>query len=396
MNSFSSALDFHYLCPKFKELNMKKIYALLFSMLAVTGVAAQKPVMAAGSTTCYTGSLDVTMMGAPIATGQSATVSMIEDAEGNFTFSLPDFVISVGGSQLECGDIVVEGVTRTDLEGDGVYDIVGSVNDLSLAEGEIHAKVDISGTENAETGAIDLDIEVGWYTGYPDDMESTMPIAVKFTGVRATIYTGSLDVTMMDFPIATGQSATVSMIEDAEGNFTFSLPDFVISVGGSLLECGDIVVEGVTRTDLEGDGVYDIVGSVNDLSLAEGEIHAKVDISGTENAETGAIDLDIEVGWYTGYPDDMESTMPIAVKFTGTRVGDDPAGVEALPVAGDVLINATTGGVTVSGFVGNVEVYTVDGRLAAIVASDGETMVALRSGLYIVRADKAVKKVIVK
>ena len=111
---------------------MKKIYALLFSMLAVTGVAAQKPVMAAGSTTCYTGSLDVTMMGAPIATGQSATVSMIEDAEGNFTFSLPDFVISVGGSQLECGDIVVEGVTRTDLEGDGVYDIVGSVNDLSL------------------------------------------------------------------------------------------------------------------------------------------------------------------------------------------------------------------------------------------------------------------------
>ncbi len=82
---------------------MKKIYALLFSMLAVTGVAAQKPVMAAGSTTCYTGSLDVTMMGAPIATGQSATVSMIEDAEGNFTFSLPDFVISVGGSQLECG-----------------------------------------------------------------------------------------------------------------------------------------------------------------------------------------------------------------------------------------------------------------------------------------------------
>ncbi|HIU38497.1 MAG TPA: hypothetical protein IAD18_02380, partial [Candidatus Limisoma intestinavium] len=52
---------------------MKKIYALLFSMLAVTGVAAQKPVMAAGSTTCYTGSLDVTMMGAPIATGQSAT-----------------------------------------------------------------------------------------------------------------------------------------------------------------------------------------------------------------------------------------------------------------------------------------------------------------------------------
>ena len=240
---------------------MKKIYALLFSMLAVTGVAAQKPVMAAGSTTCYTGSLDVTMMGAPIATGQSATVSMIEDAEGNFTFSLPDFVISVGGSQLECGDIVVEGVTRTDLEGDGVYDIVGSVNDLSLAEGEIHAKVDISGTENAETGAIDLDIEVGWYTGYPDDMESTMPIAVK---------------------------------------------------------------------------------------------------------------------------------------FTGTRVGDDPAGVEALPVAGDVLINATTGGVTVSGFVGNVEVYTVDGRLAAIVASDGETMVALRSGLYVVRADKAVKKVIVK
>ena len=112
--------------------------------------------------------------------------------------------------------------------------------------------------------------------------------------------------------------------------------------------------------------------------------------------ETGAIDLDIEVGWYTGYPDDMESTMPIAVKFTGTRVGDDPAGVEALPVAGDVLINATTGGVTVSGFVGNVEVYTVDGRLAAIVASDGETMVALRSGLYIVRADKTVKKVIVK
>ena len=356
---------------------MKKFYTLLLMVFAVAmGVSAQ---------TYYNGKLDVEMLSEKIADGMDARVSLSESADGTYVFKLPDFRITINETELPCGDIVVEGVTRKDGK------LSGSVNDLSLAMGQIHAKVDLVGTETAE-GAMDLAITVGWYTDYPDDLSATMPINVTFKGQKydsvVTEYPGKLDVEMLNEKIVSGQDAKVYLQTIDEGVYMFKLPDFRITINETELPCGDIVIEGVTRT-ANATG-FDLAGSVNDLSLAGGEIHAKVDLVGTETAE-GAMDLAITVGWYTDYPDDLSATMPINVTFKGQR----DAGVNVVEASG-AAVRGAEGAIAVDGFAGRVNVYTVDGRLAASEQVDGEATISVAAGLYVVRAGEKVVKVVVK
>ncbi len=356
---------------------MKKFYALLLMVFAVAmGVSAQ---------TYYNGKLDVEMLSEKIADGMDARVSLSESADGTYVFKLPDFRITINEEELPCGDIVVEGVTRKDGK------LSGSVNDLSLAGGVIHAKVDLVGTETAE-GAMDLAITVGWYTDYPEDLEATMPINVTFKGQKydsvVTEYPGKLDVEMLSEMLVSGQDAKVYLQTIDEGVYMFKLPDFRITINETELPCGDIVIEGVTRT-ANATG-FDLAGSVNDLSLAGGEIHAKVDLAGTETAD-GAMDLAITVGWYTDYPDDLEATMPINVTFKGQR----DAGVNVVEASG-AAVRGAEGAIAVDGFAGRVNVYTVDGRLAASAQVDGEATISVAAGLYVVRAGEKVVKVVVK
>ena len=356
---------------------MKKFYTLLLMVFAVAmGVSAQ---------TYYNGKLDVEMVGEKIADGMDARVSLSESADGTYVFKLPDFRITINETELPCGDIVVEGVTRKDGK------LSGSVNDLSLAMGQIHAKVDLVGTETAE-GAMDLAITVGWYTDYPDDLSATMPISVTFKGQKydsvVTEYPGKLDVEMLSEKIVSGQDAKVYLQTIDEGVYMFKLPDFRITINETELPCGDIVIEGVTRT-ANATG-FDLAGSVNDLSLAEGAIHAKVDLAGTETAE-GAMDLAITVGWYTDYPDDLSATMPINVTFKGQR----DAGVNVVEASG-AAVRGAEGAIAVDGFAGRVNVYTVDGRMAASAQVDGEATISVAAGLYVVRAGEKAVKVVVK
>ncbi len=356
---------------------MKKFYALLLMVFAVAmGVSAQ---------TYYNGKLDVEMLSEKIADGMDARVSLSESADGTYVFKLPDFRITINEEELPCGDIVVEGVTRKDGK------LSGSVNDLSLAGGVIHAKVDLVGTETAE-GAMDLAITVGWYTDYPEDLEATMPINVTFKGQKydsvVTEYPGKLDVEMLSEMLVSGQDAKVYLQTIDDGVYMFKLPDFRITINDEELPCGDIVVEGVTRT--ANAAGFDIAGSVNDLSLAGGVIHAKVDLAGTETAE-GAMDLTITVGWYTDYPEDLEATMPINVTFKGQR----DAGVNVVEASG-VAVRGAEGAIAVEGFAGRVNIYTVDGRLAASAQVDGEATITVAAGLYVVRAGEKAVKVVVK
>ena len=356
---------------------MKKFYALLLMVFAVAmGVSAQ---------TYYNGKLDVEMLSEKIADGMDARVSLSESADGTYVFKLPDFRITINEEELPCGDIVVEGVTRKDGK------LSGSVNDLSLAGGVIHAKVDLVGTETAE-GAMDLAITVGWYTDYPEDLEATMPINVTFKGQKydsvVTEYPGKLDVEMLSEMLVSGQDAKVYLQTIDDGVYMFKLPDFRITINDEELPCGDIVVEGVTRT--ANAAGFDIAGSVNDLSLAGGVIHAKVDLAGTETAE-GAMDLAITVGWYTDYPEDLEATMPINVTFKGQR----DAGVNVVEASG-AAVRGAEGAIAVDGFAGRVNVYTVDGRLAASAQVDGEATISVAAGLYVVRAGEKAVKVVVK
>ena len=192
-----------------------------------------------------------------------------------------------------------------------------------------------------------------------------MVFAVAMGVSAQTYYNGKLDVEMVGEKIADGMDARVSLSESADGTYVFKLPDFRITINETELPCGDIVVEGVTRKDGK------LSGSVNDLSLAMGQIHAKVDLVGTETAE-GAMDLAITVGWYTDYPDDLSATMPINVTFKGQC----DAGVNVVEASG-AAVRGTEGAIAVDGFAGRVNVYTVDGRLAASAQVDGEATITV-------------------
>lgn len=218
--------------------------------------------------------------------------------------------------------------------------------------------------------------------------------------VNAAIYKGTLDITMMGSEIAKGQATVVDMNEVSEGNFTFVLPDFSVTIGEAVLPLGDIVVENVTRTDENGDGTFEIAGMVEDLALPndpsiadEEKIHAKVEIAGTETVE-GAMDLDIVVGWYTDYPNDLTQTMPIDVKFVGQKKEDIGAVVDAISF--DVAVYGTNGAIVVNGFDGVVEIYDFAGRLVKSAQVAGNAEVALAKGLYIVRTGAKAVKVVVK
>ena len=211
-----------------------------------------------------------------------------------------------------------------------------------------------------------------------------MVFAVAMGVSAQTYYNGKLDVEMVGEKIADGMDARVSLSESADGTYVFKLPDFRITINETELPCGDIVVEGVTRKDGK------LSGLVNDLSLAMGQIHAKVDLVGTETAE-GAMDLAITVGWYTDYPDDLSATMPINVTFKGQC----DAGVNVVETSG-AAVRGTEGAIAVDGFAGRVNVYTVDGRLAASAQVDGEATISVAAGLYVVRAGEKAVKVVVK
>ena len=378
---------------------MKKIYSILFMLVALVATV---------NAASYKGTLDITMMGSEIAKGQATVVDMNEVSEGNFTFVLPDFSVTIYEQVLPLGDIVVENVTRTDDNGDGVFEIAGMVEDLALPddpsiadEEKIHAKVEIAGTETAE-GAMDLNIVVGWYTDYPNDLTQTMPIDVKFVGqlVLVTVYEGKLDITMAGGEIAKGQDANVQLKDLGEGNYTFVLPDFSVTIYEQVLPLGDIVVENVTRTDDNGDGVFEIAGMVEDLALPddpsiadEEKIHAKVEIAGTETAE-GAMDLNIVVGWYTDYPNDLTQTMPIDVKFVGQKKEDIGAVVDTISFDG--VVYGANGAVVINGYEGTVAVYDFAGRLVKSAQVAGNAEVALAKGLYIVCTGAKAVKVVVK
>lgn len=212
--------------------------------------------------------------------------------------------------------------------------------------------------------------------------------------VNAAKYEGKLDITMLGAEIAKGQDAVVDMTEASAGNYTFVLPDFSVTMGETVLPLGDIVVENVTRTDDDGDGIFNIAGMVEDLSLAEGNIHAKVEIAGTETL-AGAMNLIINVGWYTGYDEgDLTTVIPIDVTFIGQKKDDEGSVGNAFVENANVY--GANGVVVVNGFEGVVEVFDFTGRLVKSAQVAGNAEITLAKGLYIVRTGAKAAKVVVK
>lgn len=80
------------------------------------------------------------------------------------------------------------------------------------------------------------------------------------------------------------------------------------------------------------------------------------------------------------------------VGFTTNQVSSSVNDVEASGAA----VRGAEGAIVVEGFAGRVNVYTVDGRLAASAQIDGEATITVAAGLYVVRAGEKAVKVVVK
>ena len=83
-----------------------------------------------------------------------------------------------------------------------------------------------------------------------------------------------------------------------------------------------------------------------------------------------------------------------------TIVGDATTDISAVAMDKSVCISSGNGRIEVSGVEGIVSVYGMDGSVVAHEAVDGNTEIALPSGLYIVKVsdgkDTTTKKIMVK
>ena len=106
---------------------MKKIFTLLVvAMTAMSSMAAN-----------YTDSLTVTVNGQSVE--QHATISVDKDQDGLLTFSLNNFILSMGGQEMGIGNIVIDKLqpmvagTDTLLEcSRGIYITEGNDREIML------------------------------------------------------------------------------------------------------------------------------------------------------------------------------------------------------------------------------------------------------------------------
>ena len=320
--------------------------------------------------TPYAGYLNIEMAGEPLAYNQAANIEIAETGEGVCTFMLPDFQFM--GQSL--GDIVVENVSIIEGE-DGVKTYSGSTpedGNLVLVPG-ITASVSLTGTIDA-SGNCDFTIDVLW-------IESELPISVTFTTeMVGTDYEGYLNVSSeaLGGQLVDNQWDAIRIAQTSDNTCTFMLNDLTLSILGSDITLGDIVVDNVNV--VETDGVKHYNGTAEGLQLVVGPVN--VEVEGTIDANN-ICDFKIDVDW---------NGMPINVTFTANKI---PAGIEG--VSGDaVAVYGVVGAVSVNGYNGVVEVYAADGRLVKSVMVDGNAEISLNGGLYIVRAGSEAYKVFVK
>lgn len=169
---------------------MKKISASILSLVmgaSMASFAAEIPANAKCYDGSTPGSLTVEMFGSDILYGQgTGKVYIIPVSDGVVDFLLPDLTINLGEGPVNLGDIRVDNVATTTAP-DGTVTYNATVEDMSLAEGGIHAQVILANGEGkscttTSNGVAHFDIDVNWYTEYENDKTQVLPIYVAFNG----------------------------------------------------------------------------------------------------------------------------------------------------------------------------------------------------------------------
>ena len=323
----------------------------------------------------YTGILNVEMEGGDVIANATQEVTISYYNDNTCDFSLPHFMFM--GTDI--GNIEIPNVkVSEDAAGTKTF-TDGEVEAMKLAGGDIVAHVVLNGGTITSAGVINMPITVGWMPGYPDDKEE-MPINVLFSTDKKVEVTeaGYYYVVKGDdyqHPLVEHQTTMLKSVKYGDMNgFTYTLSLDGVNAGG--INFGDMAVAGLDNTDEQYSGTDSAV------ALGNGKT-ASVTVDGGKNATTGKY----EVKFATTVDGQLYN-----IVFTTDDSSSSVNDVEASGAA----VRGAEGAIVVEGFAGRVNVYTVDGRLAASAQIDGEATITVAAGLYVVRAGEKAVKVVVK
>ena len=323
----------------------------------------------------YAGILNVEMVGEDVIANATQKVTISYYNDNTCDFLLPHFMFM--GTDI--GNIEIPNVkVSEDAAGTKTF-TDGEVEAMKLANGSIVAHVVLNGGTITAAGVINMPITVGWMPGYPDDKEPTT-INVLFSSDKKVEVTeaGYYYVVKGDdyqHPLVEHQTTVLKSVKYGDMNgFTYTLSLDGVNAGG--INFGDMAVAGLDNTDEQYSGTDSAV------ALGNGKT-ASVAVDGGKNATTGKY----EVKFATTVDGQLYN-----IVFTTDDASSSVNDVEA----GGVAVRGAEGSIVVEGFAGRVNVYTVDGRLAASAQIDGEATITVAAGLYVVRAGEKAVKVVVK
>lgn len=323
----------------------------------------------------YAGILNVEMEGEDVIANATQEVTISYYNDNTCDFSLPHFMFM--GDDI--GNIEIPNVkVSEDAAGTKTF-TDGEVEAMKLAGGDIVAHVVLNGGTITSAGVINMPITVGWMPGYPNDKEPTT-INVLFSSDKKVEVTeaGYYYVIKGDdyqHPLVEHQATMLKSAKYGDMNrFTYTLSLDGVNAGG--INFGDMAVAGLDNTDEQYSGA--------DLAVALGNGKtASVTVGGGKDATTGKY----EVKFATTVDGQLYN-----IVFTTDDASSSVNDVEASGAA----VCGAEGAIVVEGFAGRVNVYTVDGRLAASAQIDGEATITVAAGLYVVRAGEKAVKVVVK
>ena len=323
----------------------------------------------------YTGILNVEMVGEDVIANATQEVTISYYNDNTCDFSLPNFMFA--GNNI--GNIEIPNVkVSEDAAGTKTF-TDGEVEAMKLAEGGIVAHVVLNGGTITSAGVINMPITVGWMSGYPDN-KTELPIEVLFSSDKKVEVTeaGYYYVIKGDdyqHPLVEHQTTMLKSVKYGDMNgFTYTLSLDGVNAGG--INFGDMAVAGLDNTDEQYSGTDSAV------ALGNGKT-ASVTVDGGKDATTGKY----EVKFATTVDGQLYN-----IVFTTDDASSSVNDVEASGAA----VRGAEGAIVVEGFAGRVNVYTVDGRLAASAQIDGEATITVAAGLYVVRAGEKAVKVVVK
>ena len=327
----------------------------------------------------YQGYLNVKMGYGYIAGNDAHGIIITDNNDGTCDFLLPDLTVL-----MPLGDIEIKNMNVT-TDASGLKTYSGVENNKKLMNGAITANVRVNGTIDAK-GTVNMDVDVDWLNG-----EDVIPIKVKFTSSELSeVADGYYFIVKEDKSNAYGWATIkenqptqllVYPKSNGEGGADYRLTVKNLVWDGMLN--GDFVVEGAAIDEDENSNPVYFVENAP-VSFMGGKT-ASVSVNSGYDMTKDPYEYDMKFNTI------VDGTNYI-VGFTTNQVSSSVNDVEASGAA----VRGAEGAIVVEGFAGRVNVYTVDGRLAASAQIDGEATITVAAGLYVVRAGEKAVKVVVK